>query len=97
MNRTITYCVGDENNEKEFELEVTADEYYEAIYAVFANIYDTSVESARSIIQEFNLFEEMEDYQTEIKEYFEERAMEEWAYYEKEKKEGHPWSDSWFH
>ena len=96
--KTITYYSGDEHHEEEYEFEVSIDDLYEAIYELFADAYDISKDSAKNIVDELDLYDQLEElFEDEIKEYFEEEAMEEWRQYEKDKREGHPWSESWFH
>lgn len=96
--KTITYYSGDEFHEEEYEFEVSTDDLYEAIYELFADAYDISKDSAKNIVDEFDLYDQLEElFEDEIKEYFEEEAMEEWRQYEEDKREGHPWLESWFH
>lgn len=96
--KTITYYSGPEDYEEEYEFEVELDDLYEAIYELFADAYDISKDSAKNIVDELDLYDQLEElFEDEIKEYFEEEAMEEWRQYDEDKREGHPWSESWFH
>ena len=96
--KTITYYSGDEFHEEEYEFEVSLEDLQEALYEIFAEEYNISVESAKNIVDEFDLYDQLEEcFEDEIKDYFEEEAMEEWQQYEEDKREGPPWSESWFH
>lgn len=96
--KTITYYNGDEFHDDEYEFEVSLEDLQNALYEIFAKEYNISVESAKNIVDEFDLYDQLEEcLEDEIKEYFEEEAMEEWRQYEEDKREGPPWSESWFH
>lgn len=96
--KTITYYSGDEFHENEYEFEVSLEDLQNALYEIFSDVYGIPLESAKSIVDEFDLYDQLEEcFEDEIKEYFEEEAMEEWRQYEEDKREGHPWSESWFH
>ena len=96
--KTITYYSGDEFHEEEYDFEIETGDLQEALCEIFADAYSISLESAKNIAEEFDLYDQLEEYyEDQIKEYFEEEAMEEWRQYEEDKREGHPWSESWFH
>lgn len=96
--KTITYYSGDEFHEDEYEFEISLEDLQDALYEIFSDVYGIPLESAKNIVDEFDLYDQLEEcFEDEIKEYFEEEAMEEWQQYEEDKREGHPWSESWFH
>ena len=96
--KTITYYSGDEFHEEKYEFEVSLEDLQNALYEIFSDVYGIPLESAKNIVDEFDLYDQLEEcFEDEIKEYFEEEAMEEWRQYEEDKREGHPWSESWFH
>jgi hypothetical protein len=96
--KTITYYSGDDFHDEEYEFEVSREDLEEAIFEIFSEEYGVSLESAKNIVEEFDLYDQMEEYfEDQIKDYFEDQAMEEWQQYEEDKREGHPWSESWFH
>lgn len=98
MKITIIYYRGDEYHDEKFEFEPSFEDLQDAIHELFAKEYNISVESAKNIIGDLDLYDELEEYfEEEIKEYFEEQAMEEWQQYDEDKREGHSWSESWFH
>lgn len=88
--KTITY--------DEWDFEISFEDLEKALYKIFSDFYKISIESAEEIINDLDLWDQLEEFfEDEIKEYFEDEALEKWRQYEEDKKEGHPWDESWFH
>ena len=75
--KTITYYSGDEFHEDKYEFEVSLEDLQNALYEMFSDVYGIPLESAKSIVDEFDLYDQLEEcFEDEIKEYFEESSAQ---------------------
>lgn len=85
----ITYEFETKHGSDEFEYE--ADDVYEVIEECFRKEFGTNLIQTREIIDEFGLWDELEDkYEDQIKEYYEDEAYE--MYKDQKEYESDPYS-----
>lgn len=77
MKKELYYFLGDEEHDDDYTYEVDYDEVYDFIVEQFDNEYHVGRNTARSIIDDFDLWEQLEEYYDEaIKDNWFDEAME---------------------